>query len=141
MKKTYHGSCHCGAVRYEAELDLADGTYRCNCRYCLKVRMWKSFALEGEFRLLAGEDMLSDYRGPDSNWPEGHIHHYFCRRCGVHAFSKGYLEMEPFNGWFHAVNVATLDDATDEELAAARITYEDGRNDRWQEAPEVSEYL
>jgi hypothetical protein len=31
MKRTYHGSCQCGAVRFECELDLAEGTSKCNC--------------------------------------------------------------------------------------------------------------
>lgn len=141
MKKTYRGSCHCGAVRYEADLDLKDGTRRCNCSFCLKTRMWKAFAMSGEFRLLAGEAALSDYRAANSQWPEGTVHHYFCGTCGVRAFSKGYLDMAPFNGWFHAVNVATLDDAGDAELAAATIQYEDGRADAWDKAPAETGYL
>ena len=141
MLKTYHGSCHCGAVRFECELDLADGTRRCNCTYCWKVRMWKVFAIGDTFRIIEGADRLTDYRGPNSNWAEGAIHHYFCRDCGVHGFSKGYLEFEPFNGWFHAVNIAALDDITPEELDQVPLQYEDGINNDYERPPRFHAYL
>ena len=141
MKKTYHGSCHCGAVRFEADLDLGAGTRRCNCSFCGKTRFWKAFAMAGAFRLIQGADILSDYQAANSNWPRGHVHHYFCSRCGVRGFSKGYLEIEPFNGEFHAVNLACLDDATDEESANAPIQYENGRNNLWDSPPAETRHL
>ena len=38
-------------------------------------------------------------------------------------------------GKMYGVNLGCLEDATEEELARAPITYVDGRNDRWQDAP------
>ncbi len=96
---------------------------------------------EGSFRLLQGADVLSDYRARDSSWPDGHVHHYFCGHCGVRGFSKGYLDMAPFDGWFHAVNVATLDGLDDAQLAAIPVQYENGRHDDWDHSPVNPGYL
>jgi hypothetical protein len=149
MRSTRHGSCHCGAVRFECAIDLAPegrrsapelpgiwwtSTFRCDCRYCLKTRFWKGFVRDADFRLVAGAEELTDYRHG-----EGLIRHRFCRRCGVHPFASATLEQ--LGGDFHAVNVACLDDVTPEELAAAPITYEDGRNDDWDRPPAVTRHL
>lgn len=48
MKPTYSGSCHCGAVRFEATLDLSEGTSRSNCSICAKLRYWMTFVPDGE---------------------------------------------------------------------------------------------
>lgn len=141
MKKTYHGSCHCQAIKFEADLDLQVASKRCNCSFCKKSRYWKAFAYKGEFRLLEGEAALRDYQAADSSWPEGDVHHYFCAHCGIRCFSKGFLPMEPFNGEFHAIYVASLDDASDEELAQALVEYEDGRADHHERAPAIWQYL
>jgi hypothetical protein len=133
--KTYRGSCTCGAVRFEADLDLAAGTVRCNCSFCRKARFWFAQAKGHGFRLLAGSEMLADYQRTPPTRPQPYLHLFFCKQCGVRAFSRG------GDGEFHAVNVACLDDATDEELAAAPIHYADGRHDDWKKSAPETSYL
>jgi hypothetical protein len=134
MKRTYHGSCHCGAVRFACDLDLAEGTSKCDCSICTKARFWKAIARAADFRLQQGKDALSDYQFGSNN-----IHHLFCRRCGVKPFGRGH--MEELGGTFYAVNLACLDDATPKELAAAPVEYQDGRNNRWESPPAETRHL
>jgi hypothetical protein len=133
MNRTHHGSCHCGAVRFEVELDLASDTSKCNCSICAKSRFWKSVVRADAFRLLGGADALSEYR-----FGTGGIRHQFCSRCGVKTFGRG--RIEDF-GDFVAVGVACLDDVSPEELARAPVRYEDGRNNRWESAPAETRHL
>lgn len=136
MKRTYHGSCHCGAVTYEADIDLEQGTGRCNCTVCWKQRMWTAGVQPGDFRLLTGEDVLADY-GRSGDWGEGH--HRFCSVCGIHTHGHG--RIEAIGGPYVAVHLNTLDDLPPEELAAAPLSYMDGRNDNWWAPPAETRHL
>jgi hypothetical protein len=133
MKKNWSGGCHCGAVRFEATLDLADGTYRCNCSICAKTRFWPAIVPPESFRLVAGEEQLTEYL-----FHTRRNRHFFCKHCGVRAFGQGYM---PDGTKIYGVNVVCLDGVTDAELAAAPITYVDGRVDRSGAPPAETRHL
>lgn len=133
MKKTYHGSCHCGAVRFEADIDLAQPTYRCNCSICRRNRFWPAIVAPADFRLRQGEQELTRYL-----FNTQRNEHWFCRTCGVRPFGIGNAAGP---GRIYGVNLGCLEDATDEELAAAPIVYIDGRDDRWQASPAITAHL
>ncbi len=140
MKRTYHGSCHCGAVRFACEIDLAGETSRCNCSICAKGRYWKALVKDDAFRLLKGADALADYQFGSKT-----IHHLFCKNCGIKPFGRAHLDVqfqgEELRGEFYAVNVACLDDASPRELADLQVRYEDGRNDHWESPPAETRHL
>ncbi|AEI68840.1 GFA family protein [Corallococcus macrosporus] len=120
--KKYVGGCHCGAVRFEAELDLAEPMNRCNCSICTKLGGTTTQVPPKTFRVLSGEEHLGEYRIGDSlNFRK------FCKRCGTQCFGGGYVEM--LGGTFASVNVGCLDGV---DVALLRIQYWDGYNNNWE---------
>jgi hypothetical protein len=132
--KTYAGSCHCGAMRFECEVDLAAGTGRCNCSYCAKARGWGATAKPDTFRITAGKDAVFEYQFGTKVG-----HHCFCKICGIRCFGYGHLDV--LGGDFVSVAVACLDDVPVEQLTGGPITYQNGRNNAWWNTPAETVYL
>ena len=114
--RTYHGSCHCGAVTFEADLDLQQVS-QCNCSICRKKGALHQRVTKEQFRLLGGQDDLQLYQ-----FNKKIARHQFCRHCGIHAFAvpRSYPDQV-------LVNIRCLDDF---DVFSAQLTVNtiDGRN-------------
>ena len=131
--RRYHGSCHCQAVRYEAEFDLAAGTNRCNCSICSKARAWFLFVRSDNFKLLAGEEALGTYRWIPPGRADAGLTYRFCSLCGIRMYATG--ELAQLGGRFYALHVPTLDNVDREELVNAPLNFIDNAHDRMDGAP------
>lgn len=58
--------------------------FACNCTICSRVGWLLAFVPPTAFRLVKGEDALTDYQ-----FGKKHIHHVFCKTCGARSFSRG----------------------------------------------------
>lgn len=134
MKKTYIASCHCGNVRVEANVDLSQGSGRCNCSICSRKRNWSVSVDPQDFRLLSDEAAAGDYQFGSMS-----AHHRFCKNCGIHVYGHGYIE--EIGGEFRSLSIACIENITAEELAAIPVQYMDGRGDNWWNPPKVTAYL
>jgi hypothetical protein len=115
--KTHQGGCHCGKVRYEVTLDLAEPAITCNCSMCGRSGTMLRFVPADQFKLLSGADALTSYRFNNQV-----IDHLFCSTCGIKSFATG---KGRDGAETRAVNVRCLDDV--ELTSIATVPY-DGRS-------------
>lgn len=115
---TWRGSCHCGAVRFEADGELV-GLETCNCSYCAAAGYVHWYVQPEQFRLLAGEDSLQDYRFGTLT-----SHNTFCRTCGISPFRRARSDPDKLD-----INVRCLEGVDADTLAT---TLFDGRH--WEQA-------
>ncbi len=77
----YQGSCHCGAVSFQAEAPDSVEVEDCNCSICSKSGYLHLIVPKKNFRLLSGEEQLQTY-----TFNSGVAKHTFCRICGIKPF-------------------------------------------------------
>lgn len=114
---TYHGGCHCGAVRFTAESPPIETVMSCNCSFCGRQGGLLSFIPASGFNLLSGQAALSGYQFGSKT-----IHHLFCGTCGIGSFGRGTM---PDGSEAVALNVRCLDDV---DLDALTIQHFDGKS-------------
>ena len=115
--KTYTGSCHCGNVKYEVELDLTQPVISCNCSICNRSGSLLTFTGASQFKLLSGEDSLKDYL-----FNKHAIHHLFCTNCGIKSFARG---KRPDGGDMVAINTRCLEGV---DVSTLKVQQFDGKN-------------
>ena len=77
----YEGGCHCGRVRFEVEATPRPQLQECTCSICRMTGFVHLIVPAARFRLLRGEDALSEY-----SFNTGTARHLFCKQCGVKSF-------------------------------------------------------
>lgn len=118
--RTLRGSCHCGKVRFEFEMESAT-IIECNCSICTKKGVLHHRSPPERFRLLSGEDELTLYQ-----FNTGTARHYFCKTCGIHPFTRPRTNPDAYT-----VNFRCVDDF-DLESESLEWRKFDGQN--WEEA-------
>lgn len=117
---TYHGSCHCGRIRFAVTTDI-EKVVSCNCSICSKKGVLHHRVSPGQFNLLEGKEYLSLYQ-----FDTKEAKHFFCKVCGIHPFSNPRAAPN-----MYSINVRCLDDF-DLEIEEYETVEFDGRN--WEEA-------
>ena len=120
------GTCHCGAVRFQADGAIAEFT-TCDCSLCRVRNALMAKVPEQVLSVIDGETFLTLYE-----WNTHRAKHYFCRRCGIYVFHRKRVSPDHFG-----VNVFCLEgfDPTSVPVRAtdgAKMTVADlGAHPQW----------
>jgi len=111
MSEIRKGSCHCGAVEFEVELEHGlDELLRCDCSICRRKSAVMMALPRDKISVIKGSDKLVTYR-----WNTRVARHYFCGTCGIYTHHR--RRMAPDQCGFNVacldgVDVRTLGDVT-----------------------------
>ena len=110
MKKTYPGSCHCGDIKFEVDMDL-DHVRVCDCTLCRKRGALNHRVANSALRLLTSLDQLTLYQ-----WHTMTAKDYFCPRCGILPFRRPRTAPDLWT-----VNVRCLDGVDLDSIPVERV--------------------
>lgn len=95
------GSCHCGAVAFEADAQI-EKLIECNCSHCSRKGLLLAFFPRDVLRTTKGADHLATY-----TFNRHVIEHRFCPTCGVQPYALGNM---PDGTEMVAINARCLED-------------------------------
>lgn len=113
------GGCHCGKVRFEAEVPETVELLDCNCSICRATGFLHLVVPHADFRLLTDADALTSYR-----FGTRAANHLFCATCGIKSFYQPRSHPEAWSVNWNAL--------ADEPRPLTSVTAFDGRN--WEQA-------
>lgn len=113
------GGCHCGAIKFSAQVDPDSTLLNCNCSICRMTGFQHLIVRHQDFTLHSGQDQLVHYQ-----FNTRQADHLFCSICGIKSF---YQPRSHPDCW--SINVNCLEDF---ELSDWAIEDFDGQN--WQQA-------
>ena len=119
MIEKREGGCHCGRVRFRADVDL-ELLSQCSCTICTKKGILHLPVLPEVFELLRGKQALTVY-----TFGTAVAQHAFCAHCGMHAFYIPRSQPDRIS-----VNARCLDGVDGTKLAPTRFF--DGKH--WEDA-------
>src|ERR1700733_10971436 len=96
----YQGSCHCGAVAFEAEGDIKNAV-ACNCSICQRKGSLLWFVPRAALKLFTPEDASRVYM-----FNKHHLKHRFCPTCCIHPHAEG---KDPKGNAMAAINIRCLE--------------------------------
>lgn len=81
----YHGSCHCGAIKFSFESAAITSGLRCTCSMCARkgALMLNDFIPEDQLKVEAEEGALGLYQ-----FGQKTARHLFCKHCGIYPFHE-----------------------------------------------------
>ena len=112
----YQGSCHCGAVAFDVEGDIASAM-SCNCSMCQRKGSLLWFVPRDTLKLTTPEEASRVYM-----FNKHLLKHRFCPVCGINPYAEG---KDPKGNEMAAVNIRCIEGI---DLEAITITHYDGRS-------------